>query len=337
VGERVDLGDYAPLRDAGAFLASDEPAFVGVSGGRTSALLAALVDPAAVLCFENTGQEDARTLEFLMRLSDALRREIVWLEFRPPMYKGAPPREFGFAVVTPATATRGGALFEALFQALAEYRETKGAPPLAPGPRQRLCTAYLKHRVQRAYMRSLGVGDDVEHDEFVGLRADEPARVSRLKARDTRARTFRTPLAEMGITKADVNRFWARQSFDLELEHDRQGNCGACFLKDHADISRVLGDQGVDAAWWIDMSRRYPGFGGRNFPGYAQLLKERPVRLAVEADIKAGRAPVSDGTLADRRFKLVVINERRYLRGEREAFSCACEGSVALADQDEAA
>lgn len=323
----------------GPFRAFDHvPAFAGISGGRTSAMMAALLDPRVKLCFENTGREHSKTLEFLLRLADGLKREIVWLEFRPPKVKGAPPRDFGFEVVTYETATkRSGALFEALLQALADYRATKDLGPVVPWPRSRICTAYLKHRVQAAYQRDVhGVDVDDTHEEYVGLRADEPDRIARLVSKATQARTYCTPLGDAGITKMDVNRFWSRQSFDLELDHDRQGNCGACFLKDHADVSRVLGEPETDAAWWIDLQRRYPGFGGKNFPGYAQLLKERPVRLAIELALADGRDPfsVNDGTLTPRRFKLVVKNERQYMAGERAAFSCACEGSITLADAD---
>jgi hypothetical protein len=157
-----------------------------------------------------------------------------------------------------------------------------------------------------------------------------------LKERETAARSYCTPLADAEITKAAVNSFWKRQPFDLEIEHDRQGNCRACFLKDHADVSRVLGEEETDAQDWIDLANEFPGFGGKNFPGYGQLLKERPVRLAIEAALREGRDPltVDRGPLTPRRFKLVVVNEKRYAAGEREAFSCACESSIALADDD---
>jgi hypothetical protein len=310
------------------------PAFAGISGGRTSGVMAALLDERVHLCFENTGREHSKTLEFLRRLEDAIKRPITWLEWRPPARKGAPPREFGFEVVTYETAVKSsGALFDGLLQALAEHRATKDMGPIVPWPRSRICTAYLKHRTQQKYMESIGVGNDTDHEEYVGLRADEPGRVFRLKSRETQARSYCTPLADANITKGMVNTFWKQQAFDLEIEHDRQGNCGACFLKDHGDISRVLGEDETDAAWWIDLEQRYPGFGGQNFPGYAQLYKERPVRLAIEAALKAGTVPVDDGTLTPKRFKLVVRNEKRYADGERAAFSCACEGSIELADE----
>lgn len=233
---KLDLGPWAHLYASGPFAYGEVPSFAGISGGRTSAMMAALLDPRVHLCFENTGLEDVRTLEFLLRLADALKREITWLEWRPPKRKGAPPKEFGFAIVDFATCVKhdpkdpmaAGVLFEGMLDALAAYRATKGMDPVAPHHGLRICTAYLKHRVQRAYMASLGIGIEDDQVQYIGLRADEPDRLARIKSAETSARTYATPLAEAGIGKPDVLAFWARQSFDLELDHDRDGNCGAC-------------------------------------------------------------------------------------------------------------
>ena len=360
----LDLRGYEHLVASGPFAHGGVPSFAGISGGRTSAMMATLLDPKVVLCFENTGREHDATLEFLLRLQDALKRRIFWLEWRPPERKGAPPKEFRFAIVDEKTCVRhdpldssaGGVLFEGLLQALADYRETKGLPPVTPFAGLRLCTAYFKHRTQRAFMRALGVDIDDDQVQYIGVRADEPERVARLKALETRARTYIAPLSPAEITKPKVNQFWSRQPFDLEIDHDRQGNCGACFLKDDADRSRVLGEAWTDADWWIDLQRRYPDFGGRDKASYAQLFTERPTRLAVEAVLKSGVEPVligdevaaakarkaglpilemPDGGLGERRFKLVVRSERRYLAGERAAFSCACESSLGIGEDEE--
>lgn len=335
---KLDLSGYEHLVAAGPFAHAGVPSFAGISGGRTSAMMAALLDPKVILCFENTGREHEATLQFLLRLEEALGRRIFWLEWRPPPRRGDPPKMFGFEVVTYETAhKRSGALFEGLLEALADYRATKGKPPIVPHQGLRICTAYLKHRVQRAFMRACGVDIDDPQEQILGLRADEPARVARLTELETRARSYRAPLSAAGIAKLDVHRLWSRQPFDLEIEHDRQGNCGACFLKDDADRSRVLGEEWCDADWWIDLQRRYPDFGGNDKHSYAQLLHERPTRLAIEAALKAGVEPRDDERLNPRRFKLVVRNERRYLAGETAAFSCACEASLGIGEDEGAA
>jgi len=97
----------------------------------------------------------------------------------------------------------------------------------------------MKSRVMNRYAASIGL--DV-YDNFVGLRADEPERVHRLRDRSTQDKVFRCPLFDAGITKADVMGFWKVQSFDLQLQ-DHQGNCTACFLKDQSD-SRACSGRG---------------------------------------------------------------------------------------------
>jgi hypothetical protein len=326
----LNLGPWNRLVGSGPF-AYRGPAFAGISGGRTSAMMAALCDERVVFTFCNTGREHPRTLDYLNELDAALGRRIVWLEFRPPRVKGARPRDFEFAVVDYRTAARKGEPFDAFMQALAEYRAANGEPPLAPWARGRICTGYLKHKVKEHYIASLGI---TEYDNVVGLRADEPRRVRELLALGTKRYTFRCPLFDAQITKKDVLAFWASQSFDLDLP-EHLGNCTGCYLKDYADISRALGEPETDAAWWIAMQRRYKDFGGRNFPGYDRLLHELPTRLSIEAALRRGEQPESDGRLEPKHFKLVVIQERKRMESGAAAFSCACEATHEIADDEE--
>lgn len=326
----LDLSRWSHLYARGPFALS-APSFAGISGGRTSAMMALLLPSDAVLTFQNTGREHPRTLDFLNELDRALSGRIVWLELRKPRRKGAPPREMEFARVTYETADRSGRPFAELLESLAEYRETKGLGPVAPWARQRLCTAYMKQRVQEHYVDSLGVED---WDSFIGLRADEPERVHRIKAVETTTRRYRAPLHGAAITKADVMEFWSRQPFDLQIE-DHQGNCTGCFLKDQGDLSRVLGEPETDAEWWFAMEDRYADFGGRSFEGYRQLAAERETRLAIEAALRSGEAPTNNGPLDARRFRLVTLQEKRRLAGNAPAFSCSCEGSIALAGRED--
>jgi 3'-phosphoadenosine 5'-phosphosulfate sulfotransferase (PAPS reductase)/FAD synthetase len=331
-----DCDGYQPLLgsdmnvDLSHFQLGSVPAFAGISGGRTSAFMGHLLDPRVLLNFQNTGREHPKTLDYLDELAHFFRRPITWLEFRPPRIKGAPPKDFEFAVVNYKTADRSGGPFRAMLEAVRDYRATKGLGPIAPWARSRICTAYLKHRVMDNYIRSLGIET---YDSFIGLRRDEPDRVYRLKDRETANRGYRVPLFKAGITKPQVLAFWKAQSFDLQLE-DYQGNCTACFLKDQSDIARVLGEPETDAAYWEAMERDFPKFGGQNFPGYVQLRKEGPVRKAMEVALRASAEPVNDGTLDPKRFRLVLLQEKRRLKGERDAFSCACEQSIAISDDE---
>lgn len=325
----LDLGQWAHLRGSAAFT-SERPSFAGISGGATSGMMAALLPTETVLTFQSTGREHPRTLDFLHELDGALGGRIVWLEFRKPKAKGARPMHFEFAVVDYRTADRSSGPFEAFMEAMAEYRETNGEPPLEPWARQRICTAYMKHKVADHYIDSLGV---TSCDRFIGLRADEPDRVEGIKKASTRRWCFRCPLDLAGIVTPDVREFWDAQPFKLGLL-PRQGNCTACFLKDEGDLSRVLAEPETDAAWWFAMQRKYPGFGGRAKPSYEQLAGERDDRLAIERVLRAGGTPRNAGSsMGARRFGLVVIQERKRIEGKGGSFSCSCEASLDLADR----
>lgn len=301
----LDPGRWASTHHL--FAGRDRPVVGAISGGRTSAMMGALMGGG----------------------------HLTWLEYRPPLRRGAPPKEARVAVVDYKTADRSGGPFEALLEALNAFRDVKGRPPIAPWWRGRLCTAYLKFKTQTAWLKSRRWK---RYETFVGLRADEPERVERLKkSRDFgKDKTARAPLCDAGIVKADVMEFWSGQPFDLGIRED-QGNCTACFLKDEADLARVLQEPETQAEIWERMAARWPRFGGRKFRGYAALREEGPIRLWIEEELRAGRTPRWDGQLEANRFRLVVIQERRRLRNQKTPFSCACEGAETLAGMDEEA
>lgn len=302
-------------------------AIAGISGGRTSAMMAYLLDPSTVLSFQNTGREAAGTYDFIAALEQDLGRPIVRLEFRAPP-RGEPPRAATFEIVDHAHLARRGEPFRDMLEMLRAFRETKGAGPIAPWARQRLCTAYLKVKTQRRYCESLGWADGLnrhlEYTEYVGLRADEPDRVARMRARNDALDTDeRAPLDERGITKADVLAFWSRKPFDLGVP-EHMGNCTGCFLKDERDLASALLAEETDAAWWIAIEHEFAPMrrGGR--PSYAQVLAEAPARMAIRQALEAGAEPEA-GALSPQRVRLIVRQER----AARASFSCECDAAKA--------
>ncbi len=286
-----------------------------------------LSDSVALRSFQNTGEEHARTYAFMEALEDATGLKHTWLEYRAPRMKGAPPRDAEFAVVTPKTADRNGGPFDEMMQALADYRATKGLGPISPWARSRICTAYLKSRTQDKWLASLGIS---KRDECAGLRADEPSRVEKYAWGSTQAVQHFSPLADAGITKADVMEFWSWQAFDLGIK-EYEGNCNVCFLKDESDQSRAISEVSHEtAARWIARQEVYPQFGGRRHRGYKTLLEEAPARREIEATLSAGDKPENTHNMEPRRFHLVVIQERKRLKGEVAPFSCNCEGAETL-------
>lgn len=234
--------------------------------------------------FCNTGKERVETLDFVERCSLEWGVPVVWLEYR---YEG-PPAEFDvqeftreasatefvldedadefipapgtedatkivtqqvatrkktrgrhyFEIVNYATASRNGEPFEAIIQA-------RG---FLPNVVARFCTVEMKIRTAQRYLKSLGW----DHwTSSIGLRADEPARVARLRGTNRHNNEEPdAPLARAGFVLDDVRRFWESQPFDLALE-SYQGNCDLCFLKGRGKIQRVMREAPELAQWWI--------------------------------------------------------------------------------------
>lgn len=233
----------------------DGPAQICFSGGRTSAyMLRQILDahggvlPADVpVIFTNTGKERIETLDFIAECGRQWSVDIVWLEW-DGFVEGKRSASH-YKVVTRDTASTHGEPFERLIDALG----------FLPNPTQRVCTARLKVSTSAAYMRSLGFK---EWDSVMGIRADEPARVARLRnpERDNSEGMPVIPLASMGVSKRDVAAFWRGQSFDLRLDNINgttpQGNCDLCFLKGANQLLSLIRAQPARAIWWMQQEDR---------------------------------------------------------------------------------
>ncbi len=135
-------------------------------------------------------------------------------------------------------------------------------------------------------------GDDcADYLAFMGFRADEPHRVARMRARNRgcdmqcdlpNLETTRpegeyvyAPLASAGATRADVNSFWRKQNWGLQLPDDANlSNCVFCFLKGQRNIADVIARQQEideslpeelrsqpntpsDINWWRNLEEKY--------------------------------------------------------------------------------
>jgi len=183
------------------------------------------------------------------------------------------PDGAGWRQVTFETASRDGEPFEALIR----------ARNYLPNPVARFCTVELKILRIADYMRSLG---HEEFDVLVGIRADEPVRVAKLRADPsggTRGIERRAPLADLGIGRSEVGRYWQQASFDLALPNvngtTMHGNCDLCFLKHSAIVMSLIAEKPERAAWWAKQEHSITNpkiTNGGTFrsdrPSYAQML-----------------------------------------------------------------
>lgn len=220
----------------------DGNTLISVSGGRTSAYM--LYE---ILCeydgelpancevlFANTGREMPGTLDFVRDLETHWGVPITWLEYdRAPSAK----RKNGtaaFKVVDWDTAARNGEPFD-------KYLSFN----MLPNVFRRACTQELKVKTMRRYLLSLGWK---KWNNLVGIRADEGRRIKASKDKRT-VNVF--PLADAGVTKQDVMRFWRGKSYDLKITPG-SGNCDGCFLKSEATLAAMWREYPDRMEWWAD-------------------------------------------------------------------------------------
>lgn len=259
----------------------DGPTCISFSGGRTSAYMLWRVLqsngglPAdAVVCFANTGKEDEATLRFVRECSERWSVPITWVEYRN--------NDAMFAVVDFDTASRNGEPFEAIIR----------KRNYLPNPVTRFCTSELKirtmHKWLRANWQALGWdAHDLEWDQMIGIRADESRRVAKIRARghstETTKETMLMPLADDGVTLADIERFWAGQPFGLELPtingRTLAGNCDLCFLKPAAQVASLIAEKPERAAFWVRMEALALALASK--PSGAVFRSDRPSYAAM--------------------------------------------------------
>lgn len=216
---------------------------ISFSGGETSALMTHLLlsewadsyDERAVV-FANTGQENEETLRFVARCDAEFGFQTTWIEAAP----GG-----DFCVVDFKSADRIGTRFEQMI--------TRYGIPNTNFPH---CTRELKTRPITKYVRSLG-WEAGSYDTAIGIRADEAGRADKNAA----DRRFVYPLLTWRpTTKPQVNAFWARQPFRLDLT-GYQGNCKWCWKKTTRKLLTIMDETPEVFAFPEAMERSYGRIG----------------------------------------------------------------------------
>lgn len=252
------------------------PTCISFSGGRTSAYMLHKVlqngggqlPNEAKVVFANTGREDEATLKFVQACSDNWNVPIIWVEYQHT--------EPYFKVVNFETASRNGEPFEDLIR--------NGSRRYLPNPMTRYCTVDLKIKAAQRYLFSIGWD---EWENLVGIRADEPRRVSKIRANPSdgnKGITRFMPLATANVTKEEVGKFWANNTFDLELPNINgityHGNCDLCFLKKATAVMSLIAEKPERATWWAKMETLITeptiangGVFRTDRPSYASMIK----------------------------------------------------------------
>lgn len=179
----------------------------------------------------------------------------------------------------------------------------------------------------------------IEYVAFIGLRGDEQLRVAKVEARRANAHAnpdyegehVYLPFPAMNVSKRDVNAFWERQSWGLQLPDDGAlSNCVYCFLKGVGTLEQVrdtmqrgqnvdvpgfgsMVDTPCDVRWWTAMEQRY----GRN------LDAEKRVRTGADSSSFVGFFGASSG------LSYQVLAESRRERTDLSRFANSCSHATA--------
>lgn len=191
-----------------------------------------------VVCFANTGKEREETLVFIDKVQRHIGIDTHWIEF----YDFDGPQMTRWHEVQFWTASRQGEPFAAMVR-------RRG---YTPNPVARICTQHLKVKPMEGFTRqALGLTNN-DYLCVVGIRADEPRRVTNMRNRPDV--TFALPLADAGVTHADVLAFWSAMPFDLELPTINgktvHGNCDLCYLKGAKQLISLIRENPERADWW---------------------------------------------------------------------------------------
>lgn len=219
-----------------------KPVLVSFSGGRTSGLLARLIQTSPIFegrdkhfVFANTGREREETLRFVHECDTRWNLGVVWVEavVTPQKRKGTTHRIVSFDTAIRNTDPVGQG--HPFLEVVSKYGLPSNAFPH--------CTRELKLRPIASYMRSVGLAVD-DYETAIGIRYDEPSRIKS-------APGLIYPLNDLMITEETVRLFWDRQPFDLGLK-DFEGNCDLCFKKSLRKRLTILRETPSIAPFWAN-------------------------------------------------------------------------------------
>lgn len=233
-----------------------ENLLISFSGGRTSAMMTKyLLDNYKdrynmVVVFANTGKEREETLEFVNKCDIEFGFNTVWVE---AFVHNKANKGTTHVITNFENAERNGEPFEDVI--------LKYGMPNQNAPH---CTRELKQNPIKSFAKSIGWKNYIT---ALGIRSDEPKRLDWDKKQKHKLLYF----AELfNVTKSDVNLFWKKQSFDLELK-SYEGNCDLCWKKSLRKLMTIVKDNPELAKWWEEMENKY-----QNFTPESRIKKAKP-------------------------------------------------------------
>ena len=229
---------------------------ISFSGGRTSAYMTWWLlknmqhKYEMIVVFANTGREREETLQFVDRCDKEFGFNVVWVEAFVHNQKG---KGTTHVVTNFQNAERNGQPFEDVI--------FKYGLPNQNAPH---CSRELKKQPIKSYARSIGWK---EYETALGIRSDEQKRLDWTAKNKNKFLYF----AELFyVTKSDVNLFWSKQPFDLEIK-SYEGNCDLCYKKGLRKLMTIVKDKPELADWWREMEQKYENHIAEGLPKDAKL------------------------------------------------------------------
>lgn len=222
-----------------------EKLLISFSGGRTSAfmtqyLLKNYQDKYEMkVVFANTGKERKETFDFIRNCENYFGFKCDYIEavVNPVLGKGIRAK-----IVTFENLDLTGQIFEAVINKHG-----------IPNPARGLCSRELKNYTVQDYIRQIGWKKCLR---AIGIRYDEFDRKSTSALKDR----IIYPLCDwLKIQKEDINLFWSKMPFDLQLK-SYEGNCDLCWKKSLRKKLTILKENPKIADWWIEMEKKYENF-----------------------------------------------------------------------------
>ena len=228
-----------------------------------------------LVVYENTGREHNKTLEFGEAVSKEWGVRIILLEYnlveartinedqlRPgPARTALKKKQDSNERINWFTNIENFAKLSRIGDTVVPFDKLLDKMPVLPNVVARACSKHLKTEVMIHWAWSIGL---FEFNNQTGIRYDEAHRAIEIESRSPSYRHNFFPLIKAMTTKKDVDDWWERQPFRLNIPN-HLGNCDGCFLKKRWKLSALAKSSPGQFKWWTDWEdrRRNKGQGGR--------------------------------------------------------------------------
>lgn len=224
---------------------------ISFSGGETSAFMTLYLREKykelgfdnICIVFANTGQENDATLKFVNECDKRFNLNVNWIEAKVIHDKRISTQ---YTIVNYETATR----FE-------DWKEKDNTPfeqviKKYGIPNQKFlhCTRELKENPIKHFGKDYFSGS--KYTTAIGIRSDEFDRINE----NYKKNKFIYPLIKLNITKPDVNEFWSKMTFRLNLK-GYQGNCITCWKKSDKKLFTIANENQKLFDFFKEMEEKY--------------------------------------------------------------------------------